>query len=101
MVAQTNVRFLLRRKFVFVVVVYLEHEERQDDLDRERAAVDEVAVEEIRVRDGRQAVDREDIHQVVELAVHVAADGDVALLRRAARRLGRRRRLVDLTRSSS
>ena len=50
-------------------------EQRQDDLGRERAAVDKVAVEEEGVCiGGRAAGELEDVEEVVELAVDVAAD---------------------------
>ena len=50
-------------------------EQRQDDLGRERAAVDKVAVEEVGVGVGGRAPRQgEDVEEVVELAVHVAAD---------------------------
>ena len=50
--------------------------EEERDLGRPGAAVDEVAVEEVRVRRAGEAVEAEDLEEVEELAVRVAADGE-------------------------
>ena len=54
-------------------VAHLEREQQQEGLDRIKAAVDKVAHEEV-VRLGHVATDLEELLQVVELAVDVAAD---------------------------
>ena len=48
--------------------------EQQGDLGRPGAAVDKVAIEEVGARPAREAVEAEDLEQVEELAVRVAAD---------------------------
>lgn len=56
----------------------LEAEEQQDDLHRKAAAVHKVAVEDVRILRARHPVLREDrVDQVVKLAVHITADGDL------------------------
>lgn len=50
--------------------------EREDTLDRKRASVNEISVEEIRFLRGRFSVELEDVEQVVVLAVDVSADGE-------------------------
>eukprot|EP01139_Manchomonas_bermudensis_P024510 Amastigsp_a842847_614.p2 type:complete len:395 gc:universal Amastigsp_a842847_614:1441-257(-) len=72
----------------FALVVPARHEEmarvrdfarhhREHNLDTERAAVDKVSVEQIRVRLGGKAVQLEDVGKVEELAVDIAADGEL------------------------
>lgn len=56
-------------------VVYLEGPEVQDALDAEVSPVNVVAEEEV-PRLGGVATDLEELHQIVVLAVDVAADGD-------------------------
>mmetsp|Transcript_7086 Transcript_7086/g.28992 ORF Transcript_7086/g.28992 Transcript_7086/m.28992 type:complete len:285 (-) Transcript_7086:162-1016(-) len=58
----------------------LPRQQRDDALAREAAAVHEVAVEEVGILHGRQAVELPDVEQVVVLAVHVAAHGEVVAL---------------------
>ena len=53
----------------------LERDEERDGLDRVVAAIDVVAHEEV-VGVRARAADAEDLHQVVELSVNVAADDD-------------------------
>lgn len=56
----------------------LEGKQREGDLDARRAAVDKVAIEDVRPRGGREALAAKDVQQVSELAVQVADDGDGA-----------------------
>ncbi len=58
-------------------VELLEGEERERDLDAAVAPVNEVAVEEVRPRRRREAVRPEDVHEVAELAVQIADDGEL------------------------
>eukprot|EP00966_Prymnesium_polylepis_P324405 7380451-Prymnesium_polylepis.2 len=62
------------REVEVVGVEDLEGEEQQHDLEREGAAVDKVAVEEVGAALRRVAKRLEDVEQVVVLAVRVAAD---------------------------
>ena len=64
-----------------VGVEQFEAEQRQYTLHGEGAAVDEVSVEEVGVALRGRAVQLEDVEQVVELAVDVAADGELVLVR--------------------
>ena len=61
-----------------VRVEEFEGEKRENDFDGERATIDEIPVEEIRVVLRRQSVELEDVDQIEELAVDVAADGKLA-----------------------
>mmetsp|Transcript_36667 Transcript_36667/g.112992 ORF Transcript_36667/g.112992 Transcript_36667/m.112992 type:complete len:403 (-) Transcript_36667:31-1239(-) len=74
----------------------LVREQRDDVLNGVRAAVDEVAVEQVAVRRARDAVELEDVQRVVELPVRVAAHGDFLALRHVdARHVGLRLEHVD------
>mmetsp|Transcript_8424 Transcript_8424/g.22899 ORF Transcript_8424/g.22899 Transcript_8424/m.22899 type:complete len:334 (-) Transcript_8424:348-1349(-) len=64
-----------------VGVQQLPCKQNEDNLDGERASVNKVTVEEVGVGRGRHTVDLPDVHQVVVLPVHVATDGDLAILR--------------------
>ena len=71
-----NVKRVRQMRSVLAVqatCVYLQREQREDGLKREGAAVDKVAVEEVRVGGGREAAQREDVAQVVKLPVRVPA----------------------------
>ena len=49
-------------------------EKRENDFDGKRAAIDEVAIEEERIVLGGHSVQLEDVDQIEELAVDIAAD---------------------------
>mmetsp|Transcript_7011 Transcript_7011/g.19921 ORF Transcript_7011/g.19921 Transcript_7011/m.19921 type:complete len:468 (-) Transcript_7011:31-1434(-) len=69
------------RKVHVLRVAQLPREQDQDHLGGERAAVDEVPVEQVRVVLRREAVDLPNVQQVVVLAVHVTADCELLVLR--------------------
>mmetsp|Transcript_9532 Transcript_9532/g.21534 ORF Transcript_9532/g.21534 Transcript_9532/m.21534 type:complete len:216 (+) Transcript_9532:1307-1954(+) len=73
---------------------HLEGEEQQHDLKRERTAIDEIAVEKIRVVLGRISKLVKYMEQIVVLAVCVAANVDVRALR--YRNIDERRQRVKL-----
>lgn len=58
----------------------LEAEQRENALDAERASVDEVAVEQIRISLRWKTVFLENIQQVVELSVDVAAHCELSVV---------------------
>mmetsp|Transcript_6530 Transcript_6530/g.21048 ORF Transcript_6530/g.21048 Transcript_6530/m.21048 type:complete len:225 (+) Transcript_6530:756-1430(+) len=82
----------------------LEHEEGQDNFKGEGAAVHKVAVEDVGVGGRRQAVDLEDVQQIVKLAVYVAAHRHVRVRHRPLRVRRRQRegheRLLGLEQSA-
>jgi hypothetical protein len=57
-------------------VKLLECKQGQRDLNAAIASVDKVAIEQIWARGCREAVRAEDVHQVLELPVEVAHDGE-------------------------
>mmetsp|Transcript_44882 Transcript_44882/g.100899 ORF Transcript_44882/g.100899 Transcript_44882/m.100899 type:complete len:297 (-) Transcript_44882:94-984(-) len=61
-------------------VEQLPREESQDDLDREGAAVHKIAVEQVGVCFGWHAIDLPDVEKVVELAMHVSTNCDLAVV---------------------
>jgi hypothetical protein len=52
----------------------------QDALYRERASVYKIAIEEILVSEGWVAVDFEDVHEIVVLAMDISADCKLLLV---------------------
>lgn len=58
----------------------LEAEQRENALDAETSTIDKVTIKQIRISLGRKTVPVEDIHQVIELTVNVAANCELSVV---------------------